>query len=628
MLERINSNEDLKKIPENRLGDLASEIRAFLIDSISRTGGHLASNLGVVELTIALHRVYDLPKDRIVWDVGHQAYTHKILSGRRDRFDTLRKKDGLSGFPRREESDYDCFDTGHSSTSISAALGFVKARELTGEDYNVCAVIGDGSFTGGEVFEAMNNASSLDTNMVVVLNDNAMSISRNVGGISEYLAKVRTSEAYTGLKMGVSSTLSKMPVLGDNLVSAIRKTKTGIKHFIIPGMFFEDMGFTYLGPVDGHDIKQLIRVITEAKKVKGPVIVHAITEKGHGYLPAQKDPQRFHGTPSFTASSGEPLKKKNETYTDVFSSEIVKIAAENKKVVAVTAAMAEGTGLRRFASLYPDRFIDVGIAEAHAVTYCASLAISGLVPVFAVYSSFLQRGYDQVMMDVCAQKLHVVFAIDRGGFVGADGKTHQGCFDLSYLSMIPGMTVMAPKNAAELRMMLDFAVNEMTGPVAVRYPRGEALDCYESFSAPIEYGKWEILEKGSKVALVAAGAAVNTAREAAEILRNEGYGPSVVNARFIKPVDEEMLNELAQDHDYIITMEENVRCGGLGAQVLDTANANGLKAGIIISAIPDMFVRHGSIDQQREVTCTNAGSIVKLFHETERADGCCSKGKT
>ena len=615
MLERINSSEDLKKIPENRLQDLADEIRDFLIASISRTGGHLASNLGVVELTIALHRVYDLPKDKLIWDVGHQAYTHKILSGRRDRFDTLRKKDGLSGFPRREESEYDSFDTGHSSTSISAALGFVKARELTSEDYDVCAVIGDGSFTGGEVFEAMNNASSLNTNMVVVLNDNAMSISRNVGGISEYLAKVRTSEAYTGLKMGVSSALSKMPVMGDNLVSAIRRTKSGIKHFIIPGMFFEDMGFTYLGPADGHDIKQLIRVLSEAKKVKGPVIVHVITEKGHGYLPAQKDPQRFHGTPSFSTSNGEPVKQKSETYTDVFSSEIVRIAAENKKVVAVTAAMAEGAGLRRFASLYPDRFIDVGIAEGHAVTFCSALAVSGLVPVFAVYSSFLQRGYDQIMMDVCAQKLHVVFAIDRGGFVGADGKTHQGCFDFSYLSMIPGMTVMAPKNGIELRRMLDYAVNEMTGPVAIRYPRGTALSCFDECDAPIEYGKWEMLEKGGKVALVAAGAAVDTARKAAAILKEEGIVPTIVNARFIKPVDEEMLKELSQNHDCIITMEENVRSGGLGAQVLDIANRNSLRSKLIISAIPDMFVRHASVDEQRETTGTDAASIVRIYHE-------------
>ncbi len=600
MLEQINHPNDIQKLPEEALPKLAKEIRRFMIQKVSKTGGHLASNLGVVELTIALHRVYEFPKDKLIWDVGHQCYTHKILTGRKDQFDQLRKSGGISGFPRRSESDCDSFDTGHSSTSISAGLGYVKARELKGDDYSVVSVIGDGSITGGMAFEALNNAAQLKSNYVVVLNDNEMSISPNVGGMSEYLGRVRTSSAYTDLKMGISTALERIPRVGDRMVNAIRHAKSGIKQFVIPGMLFEDMGFTYLGPIDGHNIPLMTKVLKTAKKFNGPVLVHVLTEKGKGYAPAVKHPARFHGTGPFNAQNGLPLSEGNPTYSDVFATVMRKLGTRREDVVAVTAAMTEGTGLKRFANLYPERTFDVGIAEGHAVTFAAGLALGGLVPVVAVYSSFLQRGFDQIMEDVCMQKLHVVFVLDRAGLVGADGRTHNGCFDLSYLSMLPDMTVMAPKNYWELSDMVKFAV-DYDGPVAIRYPRGEAYGGLTYHRAPVEHGRAEVIEQGSKVAILAVGSMVKTAFSVTRRLRKEGLEVTLVNMRFVKPLDRDCLKELAVTHDLFFTMEENVQTGGFGEQVLAFTNEARLPVQVEIAAIPDTFVGHGDVGWQQKL---------------------------
>ena len=610
MLEKIVKPNDIKKIPEERLPELAEEIREFLIRSLSCTGGHLASNLGVVELTIALHRVYNLPKDKIIWDVGHQAYTHKILTGRKEQFDGLRKEGGISGFPRREESACDSFDTGHSSTSISAGLGYVKARELKNKKYSVVSVIGDGALTGGLAYEAMNNAAELKTNFVIVLNDNEMSISKNVGGISDYLGGLRTSSAYTGFKMGVSSALEKIPGIGPELVNALRKTKSSIKQMVIPGMLFENMGLTYLGPVNGHNIRQLTKVLAEAKRFEGPVLVHVVTEKGRGYAPAMRHPARFHGTSAFEIETGLPVKRSNPTYTDIFSTVMRKMGDREPDVVAVTASMSEGTGLKRFANMFPRRFFDVGIAEGHAVTFAAGLALGGLIPVFAVYSSFLQRGYDQLLHDVCMQKLHVIFAIDRAGLVGSDGKTHQGCFDLSYLSMMPDMTIMAPKNKWELSDMMKFAVH-CQGPVALRYPRGEAYTGLEEFRAPIEAGKAEVIREGSQIALLAVGNMVKIAEEVADRLQERGVSATLVNMRFVKPFDRDLLKKLAENHPVFVTMEENVESGGFGQQVLAFCGEAGLDVSVCIAAVPNCFIGHGSVDWQRKQTGLDADSILE-----------------
>ena len=488
MLERIQKVNDIKELEPQELTQLAEEIRQFLIEKISKTGGHLASNLGVVELTMAMHLVFQLPQDKIIWDVGHQSYTHKLLTGRKEGFESLRKYGGMSGFPKRKESDCDAFDTGHSSTSISAGLGYVRARDLKGEDYNVISVIGDGSLTGGMAYEALNNASELSTNFIIVLNDNHMSISENVGGMSRYLAELRTAEFYTGLKKGVTTALHNVPVVGDSIIEHIHRTKSSLKQLIVPGMFFEDMGITYLGPVPGHNIPMLCRAFREAKKIEGPVLLHVLTQKGKGYEPAERHPDKFHGIGPFQVETGEPESpKKKDSYTDVFGKVICDEAARNPDIVAITAAMADGTGLAGFRKRYPDRFFDVGIAEEHGTTFAAGLAAGGMRPVFAVYSSFLQRAYDQVIHDVALQNLPVVFAVDRAGLVGSDGETHQGIFDLSYLSSIPNMVVMSPKHKWELADMLRYALS-YNGPIALRYPRGSAYDEFQEFRAPIIYG--------------------------------------------------------------------------------------------------------------------------------------------
>ena len=614
VLEKINQANDIKKIPPEEYEQLAEEIRAFLIEKISRTGGHLASNLGVVELTMALHLSLDLPRDKIVWDVGHQSYTHKLLTGRKAGFDELRKYGGMSGFPKRKESDCDCFDTGHSSTSISAGIGLVAARDLRGESGYVVSVIGDGALTGGMAYEALNNASQLKKNFIIILNDNNMSIAENVGGISEYLNGLRTNEVYTNFKSGVEQSLNRIPY-GNHLANQLKKTKSGIKQLFIPGMFFEDMGVTYLGPVDGHDIRKLLDVLKKAKRVKGAVLVHVLTKKGKGYEPAERHPARFHGAEPFDIETGLPKnRRKKANYQDVFSTCMVKLGQRNEKVVAITAAMPDGTGLKRFRLNYPDRFFDVGIAEEHAVTFAAGLAAGGMRPIFAVYSSFLQRAYDQVLHDVCIQNLPVVFAIDRAGLVGSDGETHQGIFDLSYLSSIPNMHIMAPKNKWELSDMLKFAV-EFDGPVALRYPRGEAYDGLKDFRRPIVYGKSEVIYEEEDIALLAVGSMVKTAEQVRRNLKGIGYSCTLVNGRFIKAVDTDILEELAKDHRLIVTMEENVRSGGFGERVQDYIVDRELPVHVLEITLPDEYVEHGNVSLLYEEVGIDADSVTKRIIE-------------
>lgn len=609
LLDSIVRENDIKKIPEADLPILASEIRQFLLEKISVSGGHLGSNLGAVELTMALHLSLDLPKDKIVFDVGHQSYTHKLLTGRREGFDTLRKFGGMAGFPKRKESPCDCFNTGHSSTSISAGLGLVKARDLCGEDFTVVSVIGDGSMTGGMAYEALNNASKLETNYIIILNDNNMSISENVGGMSKYLNSLRTADGYLELKENILQKLKSMPK-GENVVRGIRRAKSSVKSLVVPGMFFEDMGITYLGPVDGHDIKAIRDAIEDAKRCKGAVLVHVMTKKGKGFLPAEKHPARFHGAEPFDIETGLPSNPHTKAnYQDVFSTVMVKLGERNEKVVAITAAMADGTGLKRFRNAYPDRFFDVGIAEEHAVTFAAGLAAGGMRPIVAIYSSFLQRAYDQILHDVCIQNLPVVFAIDRAGVVGSDGETHQGIFDLSFLSSIPNMTIMAPKNKWELSDMLKFAVS-FNGPVAIRYPRGEAYDGLEEFRAPIEYGRAEMIYNECDIALVAVGSMVKTAECVRNSLKAEGYSVTLVNARYVKPIDEEMLTYLSHSHKLVVTMEENVASGGLGEKVRAFYDNEGIDMQIETIAIPDAYVEHGNVDILKKEIGIDADTVI------------------
>ncbi len=609
VLDKIKKANDIKKLSPQEVDILRDEIREFLIDSISVTGGHLASNLGVVELTMALHLSLDLPTDKIVWDVGHQSYTHKILTGRKDGFASLRKFGGMSGFPKTDESDCDCFNTGHSSTSISAGLGLAMARQITGDDYYVVSVIGDGALTGGMAYEALNNASSIESNFIIVLNDNNMSISENVGGVSHYLSGFRTADAYRDLKNNVMNSLNQIPVYGERMVKRIRNTKSSIKQLFIPGMFFEEMGIIYLGPVDGSDIGEMCRIFEEAKRVDGPVLVHVITKKGAGYLPAEKFPARFHGAEPFDIATGLPKNKRTKAnYTDVFSTVMVKAGERNEKLVAITAAMADGTGLRRYRRCYPKRFFDVGIAEGHAVTFAAGLAKAGLIPVFAVYSSFLQRGFDQIIHDVCIQNLHVIFAIDRAGLVGSDGETHQGIFDISYLSQIPNMTVLAPKNKWELSDMMKFAI-DFDGPIAIRYPRGLAYDGLKEYRSPIRFAKSETIFKGTDVAILALGSMVKTAETVCGILKEHGITATLINARFAKPFDGEVIKSLTAYHHTIVTMEENVKSAGFGEHVAEYLEDNGIDLKLINISIPDAYVEHGNVDKLKEMLKIDALSV-------------------
>ena len=608
ILEKIKNANDIKNIPPESYDALAEELREFLIQSISKTGGHLASNLGAVELTMALHLSFQLPEDKIIWDVGHQSYTHKLLTGRKDQFDNLRKFGGMSGFPKRKESSCDSFDTGHSSTSISAGLGLVKARDIQGQKNSVISVIGDGSLTGGMAYEALNNAAKLETNFIIVLNDNNMSISENVGGISKYLNNIRTANAYLDIKEGVYNTLKDIP-RGDRIVEGIRKAKSGFKQLVVPGMFFEDMGITYLGPVDGHNIPAMLRMFQEAKRVRNTVIVHVITQKGKGFEPAERHPARFHGAEPFDTETGIPLNPRTTAnYTDIFSTVMCKLGARNEKVVAITAAMPDGTGLKRFRNMYPDRFFDVGIAEEHAVTFAAGLAVGGLKPVVAIYSSFLQRAYDQIIHDVCIQNLPVVFAVDRAGIVGSDGETHQGIFDLSYLSSIPNMHVMAPKNKWELSDMMKYALS-LNAPVAIRYPRGEAYAGLKEFRAPIESFHAEAIYLEKDVCLLAVGSMVKTAEEVRRLIREAGYGCSLINARFVKPIDEKAVEYAKKHHGITAAMEENVASGGYGERVREYFDTLPGEGELLNFAIPDEYVEHGNVDLLKKEIGIDAESI-------------------
>ena len=609
-LEKIEKVNDIKQLDRSEWPKLAEEIRAFLIEKISVTGGHLGSNLGAVELTMALHLALHLPEDKIIWDVGHQSYTHKLLTGRKEGFDSLRQFHGMSGFPKRKESNCDAFDTGHSSTSISAGLGLVKARDIQGQNHAVVSVIGDGSLTGGMAYEALNNAAKLETNFIIILNDNNMSISENVGGVSKYLNNIRTASGYLDLKEGIYNALMGTPA-GEGMVSRLRRAKNSVKQLVIPGMFFEDMGVTYLGPVDGHDINSLIRVIQEARRVKGAVLVHVLTQKGKGYGPAERHPARFHGAEPFDIETGIPAHPRTvANYTDIFSTVMCKLGRRDEKIVAITAAMPDGTGLKRFRNMYPERFFDVGIAEEHAVTFAAGLAAGGLKPIVAVYSSFLQRAYDQILHDVCIQNLPVVFAIDRAGLVGSDGETHQGIFDFTYLSGIPNMHIMAPKNKWELSDMMKFAVG-FGGPIAVRYPRGTAYDGLGEFRAPIEYGRAEWIYREEEIALLAVGSMVKTAEKVRDLLKEQGHSASLINARFIKPIDEGAVLEACDSHRLIVTMEENVACGGFGEKVLFCMKKNNKDNGYLNISLPDAYIEHGNVELLKKEVGMDAESITE-----------------
>ena len=600
LLDTINSPADVKALTEEQLVQLAGEIRQLIIEVTSKNGGHLAPNLGVVELSLALHKVFSTPKDKIVYDVGHQAYIHKIVTGRRDMFHTLRQYGGLSGFPKRSESEHDAFGVGHSSTSISAALGMAVARDVKGEDYDVVAVIGDGSMTGGMAFEALNNAGDLRKRMIVVLNDNEMSISKNVGAMSEYLYQLRTGETYNRIKHDLEGWLGNVDFGGD-VLKVLRRIKGSVKNLMLPTCIFEELGFTYLGPIDGHDIHSLIEVLEAAKNLDEPVLIHVITKKGKGYAPAEESPNKFHGTGPFEVETGKKIVNPNApiTYTEVFGNTVIELAKEDENIVAITAAMPDGTGLTPFSKEFPKRFFDVGIAEQHAVTAAAGMAAAGLNPVVAIYSTFMQRAYDSVMHDICMQNLHVSLCLDRAGLVGDDGFTHHGVFDYAYLRSMPNMTVMAPKDEDELRHMLKTAVG-MNGPVAVRYPRGSGVGVALSDSLnTLPIGKAEVLREGSDVSLWAIGTMVESAMKLAEKLAEQGINAGVVNMRFAKPIDKELLLAHAEKYKNIVTLEEGCLRGGVGSAVLEALNEARLlgTCKVLNFGIPDEFILHG--DKQR-----------------------------
>ena len=614
LLNRVTNPQELKKLPPELLPQLAKEVREKIIATVAKTGGHLAPSLGVVELTIALHYVFDCPRDKIIWDVGHQAYTHKLLTGRQDRFHTLRQHGGLSGFPKRCESPYDAFDTGHSSTSISAALGMASARCLKKERNRVIAVIGDGSMTAGIAFEGLNNAGDLNKDLIVVLNDNGMSIAPNVGALSSFLSRKLTRPTMIFLKKQVEHLLRSFPAIGDDLVAWAKKSEESFKAFFTPGMLFEALKFTYLGPVNGHRLDHLIETFNNVKNLRGPILVHVRTVKGKGYEPAEIDPTVFHGLGKFDPDTGEPRKSVGEvpSYTEVFGDTLVRLAKENEKIVAITAAMPDGTGLVDFRNQFPNRFFDVGICEQHAVTFAGGLALGGLRPVAAIYSTFLQRAYDQVLHDICLQNLPVVLAIDRGGVVGEDGETHQGLFDLSYLRHLPNLVLMAPKDENELRDMLYTAV-EHPGPIALRYPRGRGVGvAFSSTLSRVPIGKAEVLREGTDLLLLAVGASVYPALEAAASLAQQGFSATVVNARFIKPLDESLILTLAASHGRVLTVEENVVAGGFGSAVLELLADRGL-FGVPVKrlGIPDTFVEHGSQDLLRQKYGLDAAGILQ-----------------
>ena len=599
MLEQIKEPNDIKKIKPDSYDSLAEEVRSFLLEHVSQSGGHLASNLGVVELTIALHLAMDFPKDKLIFDVGHQSYTHKILTGRKEQFDTLRQLDGMSGFPKTHESSCDTFNTGHSSTSISAALGLAKARDIKGTKEKIVAVIGDGALTGGMAFEALNNMANLKSNCVIVLNDNEMSISENVGAMSKYLSDVRVGKAYNEFKVGVEKTLRKIPKVGDNLAKTVKRSKDSIKQLFVPGMFFEDMGITYVGPIDGHDIEGMVETFQDAFLLERPILVHVMTKKGKGYRYAEKYPSHFHGVEPFEIETGKTkAMKKQPSYTGVFAKKMLDYGEKYPNLVAITAAMPDGTGLQKFKEAFPERFFDVGIAEEHAVTFAAGLAAAGMKPVVAIYSSFLQRAYDQILHDVCLQNLPVIFAVDRSGLVGADGETHQGIFDTAYLSSIPNLAILAPKNKPEMKAMLDFAM-EYQAPIAIKYPRGEASLVLAEQTQEICYGKSEVIEQGREVAILSVGNMMDVALYVVELLKEKGVKPTLVNVRFIKPYDKELLMELIKQHSFIVTIEESVHQGSFGQSVNSFYMEQGIEVKVQNFDLKDQFIEQGQVDELR-----------------------------
>lgn len=618
LLDKINKPNDIKRIPAKLYPVLAQEIRDFLLENVSRTGGHLASNLGAVELTMALHLCLTLPEDKIIYDVGHQSYVHKLLTGRKDEFSSLRKKDGLCGFPKRKESECDCFGTGHSSTSISAAAGFAAARDLKQTGETIVAMIGDGALSGGLAYEALNNLSFLrkeKKNLIIILNDNKMSISENVGGMSRYLNDLRSRKSYSEFKENVENALNNIPGVGHSMARTLKKSKDSIKQLFVPGMLFENMGIAYFGPVDGHDIYTLIQAIHRAKRMEGPVLLHVITKKGKGYPVAENNPEKFHGIEPFDLATGKPLtEKKSATYTEVFSKKLVELAQNDDRIVGITAAMPSGTGLSAFKEAFPKRFFDVGIAEEYAVTFAAGMAASGMRPVFAVYSSFLQRGYDQVLHDVCIQKLPVFFCVDRSGFVGADGETHQGIFDISYLAHIPNLTIMAPKNRYEMEDMLAFGF-EQDGPIAMRYPRGAAYDGLEEYREPIVCGKSEKIYDGKDVVILSVGNIMEECVKTVELLKENGIMAGLVNVRFIRPMDEEMLHQLAQEYSCMVTVEENQLTGGFGQMVSAFLHRNNYHNTLLSFGIPDCFVEHATVQEQRVFAGIDAASVANQILE-------------
>lgn len=608
LLDRVEETKNIKKLSEKELKLLAKEIRRELILVTSETGGHLGPNLGVVELTLALHRFLNFPEDKLIFDVGHQSYVHKLLTGRRKELKTLRQLNGLAGFPKRKESDCDAFDTGHASTSISAAMGFVAARDIRGSKERVVAVIGDGAMTGGLALEALNNCGNLKSNLIIVLNDNEMSIAKNVGGVAGYLGNIRTSGSYLKLKNEVKQAVNCIPNFGEKIFKKLKISKDSIKRLFVPGMFFEDMGLTYLGPIDGHSIPDLEATLRNAERIKGPVIIHVVTKKGRGYRPAEEDPSRFHGLDPFFIKTGLSKKKsKNKSYTEIFSDTIQELAEKEERLVAITAAMPSGTGLSEFKHRFPERFFDVGIAEEHAVTFAAGLAAAGMKPVVAIYSTFLQRAYDQILHDVCIQKLPVVFAIDRAGLVGSDGETHQGIFDVSFLSTIPNLVIMAPKDAEEFRRMLSFALS-LNQPVAVRYPRGEAVMRLNYPETELVLHKNEVLVEGEGVAIFASGKMVEYGERILAKLKERRLNPTLINIRFLDKIDKDFLRELRKKHHLIVSLEENVYTGSYSERLMATSVSMDLDFSFLPFTLPDAFIEHGSVKELLDING---------FHEAE-----------
>ena len=610
LIDNINNTKDLKKLSYNKKYQLSDEIRKYIIEVVSENGGHLASNLGVVELTIALHSVFNLPKDKIVWDVGHQTYVHKILTGRKEKLKTLRQLNGIAGFPKVEENEADCFNTGHSSTSISVALGMAKARDIKNEKYSCIAVIGDGALTGGMALEALNDAGSSKTNLIVILNDNEMSISKNVGGIAMFLNKVRTRKFYTKSNNYVKKIVQKIPYIGNKIIHIVRKIKYSLKQLLIPNMMFEDMGFRYIGPVNGHDIEKMESILKIAKNLEGPILIHVVTKKGKGYKPAEENPDKFHATSSFNIKDGTPKKEKTKDYSKAFGDKLIELAKKNKRIVAINASMKDGTGLSKFSKEFPERFFDAGIAEQHALGMAAGMAKNGLIPVVPIYSTFYQRAYDQVIHDVCLQKLPVIMCVDRAGIVGNDGETHQGIYDLSFFNIVPNLEILAPKDFKELEKMMEYAV-KAEKPILIRYPRGGEAKIKFDEPKNIRTGKAEIIKNGENISIIAIGKMVARAVEVADILKEEGINAEVINARFLKPLDEETITNSITKTKVVITIEDNIIEGALGTKIEELIVEKNIQAKIRKFGYPDKFIKHGTPQELEKIYGLDAENIAK-----------------